>query len=343
MAYIMNNDYNHGAHPEVLKALMEHNDEAYIGYGMDPWCEKAEAEIKKYLDQPQAKVHFLLGGTQTNYTAIAAMLKPYQSVICAESGHVNGHETGAVENTGHKLIQLPHENGKITAEQIDAKVEEFVSCPAWEHITQPKMVYISYPTEFGTLYSKDELVAIRKVCDDRDLYLFVDGARLAYGLAAGDVTLKDIAAVSDAFYCGGTKCGTLFGEALVLNHPAFQDDFRYYIKQNGAMLAKGWVLGLQFYTMFKDGLYFDIGRQAIDYAEELKQAFVAKGVELYIDSPTNQQFIIADDELKDKLSKDFVLEYIEALSDGRHVLRFCTSWSTKREDVDALLAFVETL
>jgi len=340
---IMNNDYNHGAHPEVLKTLMEYNDEAYIGYGMDPWCEKAEAEIKKYIDQPQAKVHFLLGGTQTNYTSIAAMLKPYQSVICAESGHVNGHETGAVENTGHKLIQLPHENGKITAEQIDAKVDEFATCPAWEHITQPKMVYISYPTEFGTLYTKDELAAIRKVCDERGLYLFVDGARMAYGLASGDVTLKDIAAVADAFYCGGTKCGTLFGEALVLNNTAFQDDFRYYIKQNGAMLAKGWVLGLQFYTMFKDGLYFDIGQQAIEYAMEIKEAFTAKGIKQFIDSPTNQQFFVLNQAQMDKLAEKFVYEYIEKVDDDHHCIRFCTSWSTKREEVDALLEMIQEL
>ncbi len=340
---IMNNDYNHGAHPAVLQALMDHNDEAYIGYGMDPWCEKAEAELKKYIDQPQAKVHFLLGGTQTNYTTIAAVLKPYQSVVCAESGHVNGHETGAVENTGHKLIQLPHENGKITAAQIDAKVDEFATCPAWEHITQPKMVYISYPTEFGTLYTKDELQAIRKVCDERDLYLFIDGARMAYGLAAGDVTLKDIAAVSDAFYCGGTKCGTLFGEALVLNNQSFQDDFRYYIKQNGAMLAKGWVLGLQFYTMFKDGLYFEVGEQAIKYAMEIKEAFTAKGVPLFLDSPTNQQFFVLNQEQMDKLAEEFVYEYIEKVDEDHHCVRFCTSWSTKREEVDALLAFIEVL
>lgn len=340
---IMNNDYNHGAHPAVLQALMEYNDEAYNGYGIDPWCEKAEAEIKKYLDQPQAKVHFLLGGTQTNYTSIAAMLKPYQSVICAESGHVNGHETGAVENTGHKLIQLPHENGKITAEQIDAKAEEFASCPAWEHITQPKLVYISYPTEFGTLYTKEELAAIRKVCDARGLYLFVDGARLAYGLAAGDVTLKDIAAVSDAFYCGGTKCGTLFGEALVLCNPAFQNDFRYYIKQNGAMLAKGWLLGIQFDTMFKDGLYFDIGKQAIDYAMDIKVAFVKKGFPLFIDSPTNQQFFVLDEDTMKKFDEKFISEYIERVDETHHCVRFCTSWSTKKEEVDELIAFVEAL
>lgn len=340
---IMNNDYNHGAHPKVLNALMEYNDEAYIGYGMDPWCEKAEAEIKKYIDQPQAKVYFLLGGTQTNYTSIAAMLKPYQSVVCAESGHVNGHETGAVENTGHKLIQLPHENGKITAAQIDAKVDEFVTCPAWEHITQPKMVYISYPTEFGTLYTKDELSAIRKVCDERDLYLFIDGARLAYGLAAGDVTLKDIAAVADAFYCGGTKCGTLFGEALVLNNTAFQDDFRYYIKQNGAMLAKGWVLGLQFYTMFKDGLYFEVGDQAITYAMKIKKAFTEKGIPLFLDSPTNQQFFVLNQAQMDKLAEKFVYEYIEKVDDNHHCIRFCTSWSTKREEVDELIAAVNAL
>ena len=343
--YIMKNDYNHGAHPAILEALMATNDQSFNGYGLDPMCEKAEAEIKKYLDCPQAHVHFLLGGTQTNYTLIAAALKPFQSVICADCGHVNGHETGAVENTGHKLLIQPNTNGKLRAEQIRKEAATYANCDCQEHVTQPKLVYLSFPTAFGTLYSKQELLDIKAVCDEFGLILFIDGARMSYGLAApeNDVTLADLAAIADAFYLGGTKCGTLFGEALVLTKEWLHQDFRAYMKQNGAMLAKGWLLGVQFDTMFKDGLYFDIAKQAIDYAMEIKDAFKAKNVPLYIDSPTNQQFIIADDALMAKLGEKFIYEFIEGLDDGRHVLRFCTSWSTKREEVDALLETIQEL
>ncbi len=342
---IMKNDYNHGAHPAILEALMATNDESFNGYGLDPMCEKAEAEIKKYLDCPNAHVHFLLGGTQTNFTLIAAALKPFQSVICADCGHVNGHETGAVENTGHKLLIQPNTNGKLSAEQVRKEADTYYTCDCQEHVTQPKLVYLSFPTAFGTLYTKQELLDIKSVCDEYGLILFIDGARMSYGLAAqeNDVTLADLAAVADAFYLGGTKCGTLFGEALVLTKEWLHQDFRAYMKQNGAMLAKGWLLGVQFDTMFKDGLYFDIAKQAIDYAKEIKAAFTAKGIPQFIDSPTNQLFFVVDDAQMAKLGEKFIYEYIERVDETHHCIRFCTSWSTKREEVDALIAFVEAM
>lgn len=340
-----NNDYNHGAHPAVLEALAATNGESYGGYGLDEWCEKAESEIKKYLDCPQAKVHFLLGGTQANYTVIASALRPYQSVICADCGHIHVHETGAVKNTGHKIQALPSKDGKITAAQIEAEAELYRTSTVQEHITQPAMVYLSFPTEFGTVYSLDELKAIRDVCLRYGLYLFIDGARMGYGLAAEtcDVSLKDIAALSDAFYCGGTKCGALFGEAVVLTNPALMTGFRSYMKQNGAMLAKGWLLGLQFYTLFKDGLYFEITRQAVSFAMQLKEAFAKKGIPFYIDSPTNQQFVILENEVMERLSEKYTFEYEMKIDDSHSCVRFCTSWSTTQDEIDALVSDIAAL
>ncbi len=338
-----NNDYNRGAHPAVLDALAAVNAESYGGYGLDEWCQKGAEAIKACLNAPGAQVHFLVGGTQVNFTVIAAALRPFESVIAADTGHIHVHETGAVENTGHKIQALPHTDGKITAEQIRKEADLFCQSGIQEHITQPKMVYLSYPTELGTLYTKEELEAISGVCREYGLYLFVDGARMGYGLAAGDLTLADFARLCDAFYIGGTKCGLLFGEALVLTNPALQPHFRSYIKQNGGMLAKGWLLGLQFYTLFKDGLYFDITRRAVDYARLIKAAFLAKEIPLYIDSPTNQQFVVLTGEQQAQLSQQFTFEFQEALADGRAVVRFCTAWSTTPEDVQALLSAIEGL
>lgn len=340
-----NNDYNHGAHPAVLEALNATNHESYGGYGLDEWCEKAEAEIKKYLDCPDARVHFLLGGTQANYTVIASALRPYQSVICADCGHIHTHETGAVENTGHKIQALPSRDGKITAAQIAAEAELYRASDVQEHITQPGMVYLSFPTEFGTIYSLDELKAIRQVCLEYGMYLFIDGARMGYGLAAGscDVTLKDIAALSDVFYCGGTKCGALFGEAVVLTNPAFMTGFRSCIKQNGAMLAKGWLLGLQFYTLFQDGLYFEITKKAVSYAMQLKDAFAKKGIPAYIESPTNQQFVILENSVMEQLSRKYIFEYELKIDEDHSCVRFCTSWSTTQEEIDALVSDIAAL
>ncbi len=340
-----NNDYNRGAHPKILEALARYNGESYEGYGLDPWCKKAEESIKNLIGCPNAAVHFLIGGTQTNFTAISAMLRPYQSVISADSGHINQHETGAIENTGHKVEALPAKNGKLTAKQIAARAELFRASDIKEHITQPKMVYLSFPTEVGSLYTKDELIAIRRVCDEYGFYLFIDGARMGYGFGspACDITPAELAALCDAFYFGGTKCGALFGEALVLNNAALQQDFRSYIKMNGAMLAKGWLLGLQFQTLFENGLYFDITKRAIDQAMALRTVFERKGFYLYSDSPTNQQFIVVNTAQMQALAEKFIFEYQEKLDDDRHAIRFCTSWSTTDEDVQALIEAIERL
>lgn len=334
-----NNDYNHGAHPAILEALTKTNNESYGGYGLDFWCEKASNEIKKYLDCPQAAIHFLLGGTQVNYTVIAAALRPFHSVICADTGHINVHETGAVENTGHKIQALPSTDGKITVAQIKKEAQQYALCDIKEHFTKPKMVYVSFPTEYGTIYSKQELEEIHKVCQEYGLYLFIDGARMGYGLAAtaNDISLKDVARLCDVFSIGGTKCGALFGEAVVITNPYLQEDFRSYMKQNGAMLAKGWLLGIQFATLFQDGLYFQITQKAVEYAMQMKQAFYENGIPSYIDSPTNQQFVILSTKQYEYLSNKYIFEFDRKIDEDHVSVRFCTSWSTKPEEVDALI------
>lgn len=340
-----NNDYNHGAHPTILQCFEQTNDTAYPGYGTDEMCEAARKEIIKYLDNDQVDIHFLIGGTQVNYTMIAAALRPYQGVVCADSAHIHVHETGAVENTGHKLLALPGVEGKLTAEAIRAEAEGYRASGVQEHITQPKFVFLSHPSEYGTIYSKKELTDIRSVCDEYGLYLYVDGARMGYGLGAdsSDVTLADFAKLADAFYIGGTKCGALFGEALVIGNDALKDHFRSYMKQNGALLAKGWLLGLQFYTLFKDGLYFDITKHADKEAMRIRDAFRKKGIPFYIESNTNQQFVILTNEQMAKIGEKHIFEYESKLDDAHHVVRFCTSWSTKTEDVDVLLTDIEAL
>lgn len=340
-----NNDYNHGAHPAILEALSATNNESYGGYGLDEWCTKATEEIKKYLDAPEAAVHYLVGGTQANFTVIAAALRPYQSVVCADTGHIHVHETGAVENTGHKIQALPAVDGKITAQQVQQEAELFRTSGVQEHITQPKLVYLSFPTEYGTIYSLEELKAIHDVCKEYNMYLFVDGARMGYGLGSpeNDVTLKDLAALTDAFYIGGTKCGALFGEAVVITNPDINDHFRSYIKQNGGMLAKGWLLGLQFYTLMKDGLYFDITKKATESAMKIKAAFAAKGVPFYIDSPTNQQFVVLENDVMEKLAENYIFEYELKVDETHSCVRFCTSWSTTEEEIETLVKDIADL
>jgi len=340
-----NNDYNRIAHPLILEALAKNADESNGGYGIDKWCESASAEIKKHLGDVNADIHFLVGGTQTNFTVIASALRPFQSVISADSGHICAHETGAVENTGHKIHTLPHTNGKITAAQIAADVEYYLTSNVKEHITQPKMVYISNPTEYGTIYKKEELAEISAVCRKYGLYLFIDGARMGYGLTSieNDLTLEDLAKLTDVFYIGGTKCGAMFGEALVITNDSLKPDFRSYIKQNGGMLAKGWLLGLQFYTLFSTGAYFDSCRKANEYAMRIKNAFLAKGIELYLDSPTNQQFVILTKDQYETLEKKNVSEFIDAMPDGRVCVRYCTSWSTNEADVDVLIGDIDRM
>ena len=340
-----NNDYNHGAHPAILEAVMKTNTESYGGYGLDSWSEKGAAAIRKYLEGADADIHFLLGGTQVNYTVIAAALRPYQSVISAVTAHINHHETGAVENTGHKIQAVPGENGKLTAAGIAAAAEAYRRSGTQEHITQPKLVFLSFPSEYGTIYTRQELMDIHAVCREYDLYLFVDGARLGYGLGsqANDVTLADLARLTDAFYIGGTKCGAMFGEAVVLMHPALRENFRSFMKQNGAMLAKGWLLGLQFYTLFQDGLYFRITEKADEAAMQIKDAFSRKGIPFYMESFTNQQFVLLTESEKKRLAEKYIFEEEEVLSDGRSCVRFCTSWSTTPEEAAALVSDIQKL
>lgn len=336
---LFNSDYTEGAHPRLMERLMETNLEQTVGYGEDAYCEEAREAIRRVCEAPNADVHFLVGGTQTNFTVISLALRSYQGVICADTGHINVHETGAVEATGHKVLALPGTDGKITAEQVKEAYALHWSDESREHIVQPKMVYISHPTELGTLYTKTELQALHDVCKECGLYLFLDGARLGYGLMAPgtDVTLPDIAALCDVFYIGGTKVGALFGEAVVICNPELKNDFRYGIKQHGGMLAKGRLLGVQFLELFKDGLYFEIAKHAIDMAMLLKNELTKKGYHFYMDSVTNQQFIIIDDKKLEEIREKYGVTYQMRYDDTHSVIRLCTSWATREEDVKALL------
>ena len=338
-------DYNEGAHPLIIKRLTESNLEQTVGYGEDPYCEEARKLIKRACQNDSADVHFLVGGTQSNTTVIAHILRPYQGVLAATSGHINVHETGAIESTGHKVLAIPTSNGKLTAQQIDDAMQAHIHEDGPEHMVQPGMVYLSFPTEIGTIYSHDELKAIRTVCDRYDLPLFVDGARLGYGLCSPecDLTLPQLTQLVDVFYIGGTKVGALFGEAVVITNEALKKDFRYSIKQHGGMLAKGRLLGLQFATLFTDNLYFDIAQHAIDEAMRIKSALQAKGISFLIDSPTNQQFPIFTNAQIDTLSQHFMLSLWQRIDENHTVMRICTSWATKPENTDALIRTIENL
>lgn len=335
-----NCDYSEGAHPRILEKLAQTNLEQAPGYGQDTYCRQAADLIKSLCQTPQAEVHFLAGGTQTNLTVIAACLRPYQTVISADSGHINVHETGAIEATGHRILTVPEQNGKLTAEQIARCCKEHWLDDNPEFAPQPKLVYISFPTEYGTLYSKEELSAIRRVCDENNLFLFADGARLGYGLEApgNDVTLADLAACCDVFYIGGTKIGALLGEAVVIVNPKLQKDFRYFMKQKGAMLAKGRILGIQFLALFEDGLYFKLSKHADEMAQIIRKACAECGFEFLYDSPTNQQFPIMPDDLIKRLEELYVFSHTKRLDHRRSAIRICTSWATRREDVEQLVA-----
>jgi len=342
--YRFNNDYNISTHPAILKALQDDSNGSYAGYGLDPWCDKAADMIRTKLECPTAHVHFLVGGTQANYTVISNSLRAFESVLCPDSGHIHVHETGAVEHIGHKIEALPSKDGKISAAQVKAVAVAYEKSEVPEHITTPKMVYISFPTEYGTIYSKKELKDLYKVCKDHKLYLFIDGARLGYGLGSKecDIKFKDLANLCDVFYVGGTKCGALFGEAVVIMNDELKLHFRSSIKQNGGMLAKGWLLGLQFATLFENDLYFKETKKASDFALIIKEAFNKKGIPSYIDSPTNQQFVVIDKDQKKKLSKNFIFEN-EGTVDDKFIVRFCTSWATKQEEIDALVNAINNL
>ena len=335
-----NCDYLEGTHPRILQALVDTNMEQTCGYSEDEYCNAARDAIKKVCGCMDADVHFLVGGTQANLTVISSILRPHQGVISAKEGHINVHETGAIEATGHKVIALPSRDGKITGDQIRNEYKLHWEDGAHEHIVQPKLVYISNPTELGTIYKKAELMDIKKACEECGFYLFLDGARLGYGLASweNDMTIEDVAKYTDVFYIGGTKVGALFGEAVVITNPALKEDFRYIIKQKGGMLAKGRLLGIQFLELFKDGLYFEISKHAMKMAALLKEGLTKLGYEFYADSPSNQQFVIVSDEKLKELDAKYSYEYQLRYSETHSVVRFCTSWATKEENVRALLA-----
>lgn len=338
-----NCDYTEGAHPSILEKLVETNMEQTIGYGMDAHCKHAAELIKTACGTADADVHFLVGGTQTNVTVIDAALKPYQGAICASSGHINVHETGAIEACGHKCITIPSEDGKIYEAQIRELLENHYANGGDEHMVQPKMVYISNPTEWGTIYSKEELKGIYTLCQKYGVYLFLDGARLGYGLMCkeNDLTLEDVAAYTDVFYIGGTKVGALFGEAVVITNNELKPDFRYNIKQHGGMLAKGRLLGIQFETLFENNLYFEIAKHAMNMAEKIRNKFVELGVEFTVDSPSNQIFVVLPTQMIEKLSVKYVFEPMGKKDEGHSIIRICTSWATKEENVDALLDDLE--
>ncbi|MBW1568472.1 low specificity L-threonine aldolase [Streptococcus sp. SPC0] len=332
------NDYNKGAHPELLNALIETNDQGLSGYGTDSYCQQAADKIREVCSCPQAEVEFLVGGTQTNQVVISSMLASYEGVIAAETGHVSSHEAGAIEFSGHKVLTLPSHNGKLLASEVATYIETFYADGNYQHMVFPGMVYISHPTEYGTLYSKAELEELSKIGKHYQIPLFIDGARLGYGLAAKDtdVDFPTIAALSDVFYIGGTKMGALAGEAVVFTKKNRPKQFTTIVKQHGALLAKGRLLGLAFDRFFTDNLYLKIGKHAIDLAEELKIILEEKGYSFYLKSPTNQQFIIVENTKLADLAKNVAYSFWEKYDDHHTVIRLATSWSTSREDVTAL-------
>lgn len=332
-------DYNNGCLPEILRRLSETNDEKSSGYGFDPYTERAKERIRKACDMTEAEVHFLVGGTQTNATAIDSLLQGCEGVLSVDTGHINVHESGAVEAFGHKVLVLPGiAGGKMAASQIDDYMRKFLADETYPHMVQPGMVYITLPTELGALYSRKELADIYAVCQQYGLRLYVDGARLGYGLMAegNDIDLPFLAHHCDAFYIGGTKVGALLGEALVYTNTRAPKYIFTIIKRHGALLAKGRVLGLQFDTLFADDLYFRVSRHAIDMAQALRRVFAKHGLSLGIDSPTNQQFVILSKEQKQQLAEEIAFEIWEPLPDDRLLCRFVTCWATTEADIAAL-------
>ena len=331
-------DYIAGAHPQILRRLTETNLDPLPGYGEDIWCANAKEKICAACLCPQAQVDFLTGGTQTNQIVIATLLREHEGVIAAETGHINSHEAGAIEYAGHKVLALPQRRGKLDAAETERYIRDFYADVNREHMVYPGMVYISHPTEYGTLYSKAELEALSRVCRACQIPLYLDGARLGYGLMSRetDVALADIAALCDVFYIGGTKVGALCGEAVVFTRNNRPPHFANAVKRRGALLAKGRLLGVQFDALFTDGLYFELGRHAIEMAERLKAILHEKGVEFYLESPTNQQFVILDDRRAEALGKQVSFDFWEKLDSDRTVVRFATSWSTRLEDLEFL-------
>lgn len=336
------NDYSEGAHEKIMESLLRTNLEQLPGYGADVYCESAKEKIRKACGCPQAEICFLVGGTQTNQTVISGMLRPYEGVIAAGTGHISTHEAGAVEISGHKVLTLAGEEGKIRADVLRECLETFYADANHEHMVFPGMVYISHPTEYGTLYTKAELSELSSVCAHYEIPLYLDGARLGYALAAEktDVTLKDVAEYCSVFYIGGTKVGALCGEAVVFTKKNMPDHFMTMVKQRGALLAKGRLLGVQFDALFTDGLYFEISKNAIKTAEALRHILREKGYEFYLETPTNQIFIVLDNERMEQLKKEVVFSFWEKKDEDHTVVRFATSWATKMEEVEKLAALL---
>lgn len=339
------NDYAEGAHEQVLRRLMETNLEQQPGYGEDAYCQSAKEKIRAACQCPQADIYFLVGGTQTNLAAIDGLLGPCQGVVSAQTGHINQHEAGAIEYTGHKVLPLPAHDGKLDARELRAFLEGFYADPSHAHMVWPGMAYISHPTEYGTLYTREELFALSQVCRRYQLPLYLDGARLGYGLMSPhtSVTLPVIAAACDAFSIGGTKVGALCGEALVFPRGNAPCRFFTQIKQHGALLAKGRLLGVQFDALFTDSLYLKISRHAIQMAQQLKQGLQARGFSFYLDSPTNQQFIVLENEQMRLLAKQARFSFWEKVDDAHSVVRLAVSWATQPEDVDTLLDILDAI
>ena len=333
-------DYTRGAHPRILERLAQTNMCQASGYGTDPICESARNRIRRACNAPQAQVEFLVGGTQTNATVIDAFLRSYQGVIAARTGHISVHEAGAIEAGGHKVLTLPHHEGKLEAGEVREYLRDFEQDESRDHMVMPGMVYISQPTEYGTIYSRKELAELKKVCEDFGLALYADGARLAYALACpeNDVSLADLAACCDAFYIGGTKCGALFGEAVVVPDPKRLPKFFTIIKQHGALLAKGWLLGIQFDELFRDDLYLSIGENAIRSADKIRKALTEKGCELAYNAPTNQIFAIMENGKLPALSEHIAFELWEKRDMTHSVVRFATDWASTDEEADRLIS-----
>ena len=336
------NDYSYGACPEILDRLARTNDTAFPGYGSDAACEDAKRRIREACETPDADVWFLVGGTQTNQTVIDTMLAPYEGVVTVDSGHPNVHEAGAIEFSGHKVLTIPQHNGKMDPTELDEFCKTFYADGNYEHMVFPGSVYVSQSTEYGTIYSKAELQAIADVAHKYDMPLFVDGARLGYALTAtgSDMTLADLATIADVFYIGGTKVGALFGEAVVFTKHNTPKHFLTLIKQHGALLAKGFVLGAQFDALFTDNLYFKIARNANEAADRIREALRAKGYTLTFEAPTNQIFVTMDQPTIDRLEREVKLGFTEKADDTHTVMRICTSWATTDEQVDELVALL---
>lgn len=337
--YSFRNDYSEGAHPRVLDALMKTNLVQTCGYGLDPYCAEAADLIRSLCNAPEADVHFLVGGTQTNMVVLDALLQSYEAVVAAHTGHINVHETGAIEATGHKVCTVRTPDGKLTPELVDTVVYAHSS----EHMVLPRVVYISDTTEIGTVYTKAELTALREYCDLHGLFLFLDGARLGTALTSpeNDLTLADLARLTDAFYIGGTKNGVLFGEALVLTTPC--PHFRWHMKQRGAILAKGRLLGVQFKAILTDGLYFDLARHANDLAFRLRDGITALGYPFPVPSPSNQQFPILPNTVVERLQEmGYEFEIDHAVDDDHTCIRLVTSWATPESAVEKFLKDLKT-